>query len=340
MEKVVFIVHTEYHLMETIGYITHYFPDSLYDIYVYVVSVKNGGRIKAANLNFDSFNIKVVYVSYEPESYFSLQNKRMLAGIIQLNPNVLIIFNEFHYWKQYLVSKLHKKGCKIILAPDGSHVYSEKIFRIKEELKYQLRFFLINLTNLTFPPFCINRGKYDYAYLKHIDEVWVGNARLFKNRNNHRVKETLSFGEIDSLTNIKRIYNADDLKTTCNCVLYIDQPTDDISRLNEIVDVIKAVAYKTKYPVYVKMHPNSKTSVVDVYKQNGFIILPNNLPAELYIQNLRNSIILSPYSTALFLENQTCRFYWIYSILDYEIKFKIENPTKHIVLANNMAEII
>lgn len=341
MEKVVFIVHTEYHLMETIGYITHYFPDSLYDIYIFIFSVKNGGRIKVSDLNFDSFNIKVVYVSYEQESYFSLHNKRMLGNIINLDPSIMFIFTEFHYWKQYLVSKLHKKGCKIILAPDGAHAYSDKTFTPRSNIKYMLRSFFINLTNLTIPPFFIKRGKYNYAYLKHIDEVWVDNAAIFKNRNNHQVKETLSFGEIDSLTNIKRIYNADDLKTIENCVLFIDQPIDEISQLNEIIDVIKTVAHRTKYPVYIKMHPNSNSNVVDIYKQNGFIVLPNNLPAELYIQNLENSIILSLFSTALFLDNKTCRFYWIYPMFDfYKKTLNIKNPTDHIVLASNREEII
>ena len=338
MEKIVFIVHTEYHLMEAIGYITHYYPEDLYDIYIYVVSVKNGGRIKASSLNLESFNIKVVYVSYEPNSYFSLHNERVLSNIINLNPNVLIVFNEFHYWKQYLVTKLHNRGCKIILAPDGSHVYSEKIFRFKEELKYQLRFFLINLTNLTFPPFFINRGKYDYAYLKHIDEVWVDNVTLFKNRNNHKVKETLSFGEIDSITKIKKLFGADDINIIENSILFVDQPLDS-SITDKNIDIINNVANKTGYPVYVKMHPNSDIDKVNIYRNNDFIILPNYLPAELYIQNMRNSIILSPYSSALFLDNKTCRFYWIYPAFGYKMKFKIKNPTNHIVLVSNMTEI-
>ena len=341
MEKVVFIVHTEYHLMETIGYITHYFPDTMYDIYIYIVSVKNGGRIKATDLNFENFKINVVYASYEPNSLFTLHNKRMLDGITKLNPDTLFIFTEFHYWKQYLVSKLHKRGCRVILAPDGANVYSNRTFTFKKEIKYLLRFFAINLTNLTFPPLFINRGKYEYAYLKHIDEVWVDNATIFKNRNNHQVKETLNFGEMDSLTNIKKIYGANHLKTLENSVLYIDQPVNDITRLNEIINIINTVANKTKYPVYVKMHPNSDADAVSIYKKNGFTILPNNLPAELYIQNLKNSIIISLFSTALFLNNKTCRFYWIYPIFDfYKTTLKIECPVNHIILVNNPTEIL
>jgi hypothetical protein len=265
----------------------------------------------------------------------------MLDGIIKLNPDTLFIFTEFHYWKQYLVSKLHKRGCKIILAPDGANVYSDRIFTLKSNLKYMLRFFLINITNLTFPPLFINRGKYDYAYLKHLDEVWVDNATIFKNRNNHRVRETLSFGETDSITNIKRLYKSNDLDIIENCILFIDQPVNDTSLTNEIIDTINYVANKTKRPVFVKMHPNSKTYVVDVYKQNGFIILPNNLPAELYIQNLRESIVLSLFSTALFLNNKTCRFYWMYPIFNlYRTTFKLENPTDHILLTSNKENII
>lgn len=341
MEKVVFIVHTEYHLMETIGYITHYFPDTLYDIYIYVISGKNGGRVKASDLNLEDLNINVIYTSYEPNSLFSLHNKRMLGNIINLNPSVLFIFAEFHYWKQYLVSKLHKKGCRIILAPDGANVYSDRTFTFKTEIKYLFRFFVINLTNFTFPPFFINRGKNDYAYLKHIDEVWVDNATIFNNRNNRFVKETLSFGETNALTNIKKIYGADHLKTIENCVLFIDQPVNEISRLNEIIKIINIVAQKNKYPVYVKMHPNSKTNIVDHYKQNGFTILPNKLPAELYIQNLKDSIVMSLFSTALFLNNKTCRFYWIYPIFDfYKTTLKIKNPTNHITLVDNPTKIL
>lgn len=340
MEKVVFIVHTEYHLMETIGYITHYFPDTLYDIHIYMLVVKNGGRIKSSYLNFENLNINVVYTSYEPNCYFSLHNKRLLGRIINSNPNVLFIFSEFHYWKQYLVSKLHKKGCKIILAPDGANVYSDRKFTFKSELKYLLRFFLVNLTNLTVPPFYITRGKYNYAYLKHIDEVWVDNAAIFKNRNNHIVKETLKFGEIDSIVQIKKMYGANGLNIIDSCILFIDQPVD-VALTDKIIDLINYVSNKTKRPVYIKMHPNSDADKVNCYKQNGFIILPNHLPAELYIQNLRDSLILSLFSTALFLDNKTCRFYWIYPIFDFFNKtLKIENPTNHILLVNNKDEII
>ena len=340
MEKVVFIVHTEYHLMETIGYITHYYPDNQYDILIYILGRDNDWRVKASNLNFEVFNINFVYTSYESNSYFSLHNKRMLGQIINQNPNVLFIFNEFHYWKQYLVSKLHKKGCKIILAPDGAHVYSEKTFTLKKNLKYLLRFSLINLTNLTFPPFLINRGKYDYAYLKHIDEVWVNNATLFKNRNNHIVRETLSFGENDSIFNIKKLYRVDDFNIIDNAILFIEQPVD-ISFTDKIIDIINYVANKTGRPVYIKMHPNSNADVLTIYKRNGFIILPNKLPAELSIQNLRDSIVISLYSTALFLDNKTCRFYWIYPIFDfYKMTLKLNNPTNHIILVNNKSEIL
>ena len=340
MEKVVFIVHTEYHLMETIGYITHYFPDTLYDIYIYVASVKNGGRIKASDLNFEDFKINVLFVSYEPSCLFSLHNKQMIAGIIDVNPDILFIFTEFHYWKQYLVSKLHKKGCRIILAPDGANVYSDRTFTFNGNLKHMFRFFLINFTNLTIPPLFITRGKYDYAYLKHIDEVWVDNASIFKNRNNHTVKETLNFGEIDSIVQIKKMYGANELNIIDSSILFIDQPVD-VSLTDKIIDLINYVSNKTKRPVYIKMHPNSDANKVNCYKQNGFIILPNHLPAELYIQNLKDSLILSLFSTALFLDNKTCRFYWIYPIFDFLNKtLKIENPTNHILLVNNKDEII
>ena len=74
----------------------------------------------------------------------------------------------------------------------------------------------------------------------------------------------------------------------------------------------------------------------------GFSYLEDIVPAELIIASMKDSIIVSRYSTALITNNPNCRFYWthrLYNNVEVLSQLEIINPTSHITEVNDFAEI-
>lgn len=72
-------------------------------------------------------------------------------------------------------------------------------------------------------------------------------------------------------------------------------------------------------------------------------IVDSIIPAELFIMNLSKSIIISQGSTSMFLNNPDNKFYYIYELLENDIKrlkrYKMCNPAPHIKSVKSIEEI-
>ena len=68
------------------------------------------------------------------------------------------------------------------------------------------------------------------------------------------------------------------------------------------------------------------------------------IPVELLIMQMKDTCIISGYSTALLTNNPSCRFYWTYKLLGNEgrlfSQLQIVNPTKHIKEVSTIDEIV
>jgi len=72
------------------------------------------------------------------------------------------------------------------------------------------------------------------------------------------------------------------------------------------------------------------------------LIAPKH-PAELYIANLKNSIVLGCWSTSLLLFNETCKYFWFRKAFQDNgimIEIDLTNPTDHIKEVSSASELV
>ena len=79
----------------------------------------------------------------------------------------------------------------------------------------------------------------------------------------------------------------------------------------------------------------------EIYNQiEGVDYLPMDYPAELYIQNLTNSVLISVVSNVMFCYNSLCRYYWIYPMIEgLDLNKNHSNPTTYIKEVEDINDI-
>lgn len=338
MGRVVFMVNTEYHLLMSLGIIRKYYKKG-HNIYIYRVSPINGTRLNRINLCDSDILYKEILYDYSHPNY---NLKEKINELIELKPEVFFFFLENKFWMNYLFSKMHKNGTKIILAPDGMKAYNDKkVAFVKVVKSYLLGLINSFESRIFYLPFV---EKY-YATSRYIDEIWVENSSKFKNRTNKKVFEfIIPYDEsfIAELNKVFKINNDDFGIMNKKTILFLDSSFSSESYFNNTVNILKEL--QKKYPdrtLIIKLHQLSSCSAKQRYESiSGAIFVESHYPAELYIANAKDSLVVSLISTSLLFYNPCCRYFWIYpmfkNIADYS---KILNPTKHIKVANNISEL-
>ena len=345
MNTIVFLVNTEYHVLLSLGIVCRYFPTD-YHIVIYRHSPVGGKRLN--NLSFPRTGIEY----RELISDYAHPNSdiwKLLDEIVDLHPQQFFFFNEYRKdWANYLFAKLHNKGTKIILGPDGMKVYGNKPVSTKTMLKNATKTFLFAINSHTSPtkvgPYFIRH----YASSKYIDEVWMECPDAYDNFTKKKIVEFhLPSPEENNFLNLMNIvFNVDPedmLPLKNKSILFMDSPIKNDCYLTQSINILKTV--QQKYPerkILIKPHQLSFPNVLSAYKAlENVSIIESRYPAELYIANATDSIVLSLISTSLLFYNPNCRYYWTYPLFDdlYNDKYKsVINPTKHIKVVTDASQ--
>lgn len=339
MKKIVFIVHTEYHLILSLGFIYQKYSNQVFDCYIYQFSPIGGMRLTNVNIpNIPGHYIKYVYNYDNPTK----ELKEILDEIISANPNELYIFQEGKHWMSYLLKKLHVKGCNISLAPDGAKVYNIFNFGFQYVCRTFFKYLVQNLKIGIYYPVPLVERK--YALNKHIDKVLIEDPKFYDNKTN---KDIIKF-ELPQDSNftilLNKVFtlndNSFDTKSK-HLILFFDIDTKDRSVYDKSRKILIELKNRNPdYQIVVKPHPRSN----DFHHYDdidGVTYLPSNIPAELFISNCTESIILALYSTAMFFRNDSCRFYWTYKLYDqFKDSLHLKNPKKYIKEVETIEEII
>lgn len=346
MNNIVFLVNTEYHLLLSLGIVCQYFSNG-YHIVVYRHSPVDGKRLN--HLNFSGTEIEY----RELISDYIHPNKniwRLLDEIVELHPEQFFFFNEYRKdWANYLFAKLHKIGTKINLGPDGMKVYANKPVSIISMFNNATKTFLFALRSHTSPtkvgPYFIRH----YASSKYIDEVWVECPEYYKNFSKKKVVEFHlpspdNNNYLGLLNSVFMVKPEDMYPLKDNVILFLDSPIRKDCYLPQTINILKTV--RQKYPdrrLLVKPHQLSMPKTLKTYQTLGNVsIIESCYPAELYIANAMNAIVISLISTSLLFYNSNCRYYWTYPLFEelYNDWYKdITNPTKHIKVVTDASQI-
>lgn len=333
MKNIVFIIHTEYHLIEAVSYILNEYHEEEYKPYVYRISLTDSHRLDRFSLQKEYIPAEFREIRYEYNYKFDRSFRNCLEEIVALSPDKLVIFDEGHYWFPYLLKKIKKKcGTTIVLAPDGTNVYYNDDLSFKYRFKYIVHSFQFNYTHHLLPPFIPVIKKHHYAYSSEIDELWMEYTTAFNNFYKRKVCKKPIYNTDLIRDVINRIFHYSCKEVNNKSVVLFDAPySNDV--IDHCVDLLKWM--KLQYPHYnylVKLHPHSSKYAIEAYKILNFVsFLPNTYPAELYIQNSRNSVFFSVHSTAMLSYNPSCHYFWTSPmVFDKKTNRNFTNPTDYI----------
>lgn len=348
-KKIVTFVHTEYHLLLFVNNLINERELGIKNEHFLFIRGQHKLRI-SKDVDLSEFPIEVGFVSHEFFNHKSLSenSKLLLEEIYTMQPNEFVFYQEMDLLMLVLTNQLKLRfGTKIILLQDGLKPYNLLKFNSLSLMKFHHQNNIWMKRNgfsidSWFSPFWSHR----FAFIKEIDEVFLTFPEAYINWNKKLIKK-IDFLNIESLkSKLEKIFHWENtlLSEKDNVILYMSQPMHDDgkSETNFVQKLTK------KFPlnqVYIKIHPLTAQNKIDEYlKYPNFKVIRSNIPAELFIMQLKNSIILSVNSTSMFLDNSNCKFYYLSEILKNDIKrlkrydVKI-HPAPHVKLVKSIDEI-
>ncbi|MCF6359286.1 MAG: alpha-2,8-polysialyltransferase family protein [Cyclobacteriaceae bacterium] len=346
-EFIVFIVHTEYHMLGAISIISDFFSNvQQYQILIIQTTQKESIRFR-----FKKDLSEFKHLNYQELNYDE--------GVIVLNPDLIKLvnslleskvakyfsFNRLAFIDFLLIKELSKLGTEIILAPDGTAAYGRiTSFTPRWSFKVLVRtykFLWVNgFRNLYFYwPTLV------YGDLKEIDELWVTYPDFVDPRARKKLRKVEMLQSDLSKRVALSYFGYVPVGNIENIIFYLNQPFRN-QAINDfekqfIKDLLRS---KTGIKILIKLHPSTSASQREALSIfDNVEVLESTIPAELMISNLKNSIILSFWSTAGLVNNKSCRFYWLKPMLEERgimlNKINIVNPTCHIKMVNSIDAI-
>lgn len=347
-KRICFFVHTEYHLLLSIHALLTRFSDSnQFEVEIILKRTSKSTRLKQ-DLDFSSLPCKYRFLDLNLDNLLNAEEKQKLNGILQLE------FTEFNFFQEQdpitliVINQYKKKGVKINLFQDGlkpyiahSMSFSPALWsnNIKQNIWIRKNGYIVSSW------FSFINSKM-YGFLKEIDQLYLTFPKSFINWKNlpicaMNLEYTTEFIEV-----LKKVFQWEEdlLEKRKKVIFFMNQPMHDDGTFE--VSVLEKL--QLRYPgskIYIKNHPLTSKVKLEAYKKlDNIKIINSKIPAELFISQLEESIILSVCSTSMFINNPNCKFYYLFNIKeDNNIvrlkKYKVINPTTHVVTANSVTEL-
>ena len=186
-----------------------------------------------------------------------------------------------------------------------------------------------------------------YGFIKGIDNLYLTFPKAYLNWNKLPIETITPQFTDDFVHLLKRVFKWNDslLKDRKKVIFFLNQPMHDDGSF----DVYILRHLQKKYPhstIYIKNHPLTSKLKLNKYKEiNNVKIIDSKIPAEVFINELKESIVFSVVSTAMFIKNSSCEFYYTYKIkknnnIERLKKYEVVNPTEHVISCKTVDEIV
>lgn len=345
-KKILIFVQTEYHLLLAINQILVIYNNSeLYDIELFVRGF--GGKRLSQSLDFSGLPIRVNYFNEEVtiNKNLSQDARTAIQKILDINPDVFIFFQEMDPLMVILARHYSRNGIEVCLYQDGLKPYGHLKFHSLGLLKYFHQQNLWMKKN-GFPveswlsPIWAKK----YAHNKSVKKVYLTFPESYKNWNNKSL-EKIKMAPIAELNQtLKKVFRWDEalLPERENVILYMNQPllrNDGVFEIQMLKEITENFNGKT---LYVKLHPLTPRETINQFKKLvNLRIIKSQIPAELFIINLKKSIILSIKSTSMFINIKENKFFYLYTLFyrHQTSRYKTRNPAPHIKVIEKLEEI-
>jgi hypothetical protein len=347
-KKILIFVHTEYHLLLAINQILAIFKNpGLYDIELLIR--RGSGKRLTQEPDFSGLPVTAKYFNEDVTINKNLSQAAQTAiqELLDSKPDVFIFFQEMDPLMVILAGHFAKKGTEVCLYQDGLKPYNHLKYHSLGLLKHFHRQNLWMKKN-GFPveswlsPIWAKK----YAHLKSIKKVYLTFPESYKNWNSKSLEkiEMVAISELNRA--LKKVFRWDEkmLPERENLIFYMSQPMHDdgVSETKFLKELSE------KFPsnkIYIKLHPLTNEVKIQQYQKFANLeIIRSQIPAELFIMNLEKSLVLSLNSTSMFLNNPENKFYYLYKILQKDIKrlmrYEIKNnPAPHITVVEKLDDI-
>lgn len=334
MRKVLIYLETEFHYLVAKSIIKDYYNQPDIEITLLLNFIDNKRVRRLSNVDFDEDVIRIERGAGTGENSYSvdeaiqrIKKEELYHFVSFLNHDPLTVYLTYYFKSTDTICAL---------APDGTGSYNRYTpFFMKSRLKLTTGIYKFFIKHRLFYP-RLNLFHFEYGCNTDHDFLYSFGGKLPTNYKGVAVKEV----DYSLDSDIKRkMMKAFDIKSFDNyprenIVLIMGQEYQGSERFEqEVIDRIRKIS--TTIPIIYKKHPVQSSGKLKFLKEYDNIILIDKVfPAELLISELKNSLILSAFSTSSFFKNSSCSFFWLYPLNESEStkdgKVDITKPKEHI----------
>lgn len=344
----IYLCVTEYHVLLAVLLAVEDFGSENYDNWIILC---NEGRFSSPEIYDFSNQNNIVFTVYQKEL---VRSSKFIDEITKKCTGTLFTFNQNNPHFLYIYYLLKKRNiAKTAFVQEGlaSYNYTKyttryRLSRMREDL---FVLYKLGIKDLAFYLYSYGpKGKYgkifDY-YNKAVDSSLVDEFYLSfpesARYGHNKVKKIPSFTKksLSVANSFFKYHDSEHLNE--NDIVFIDQ------RIEGSFEFIKELSETfNNSKIYIKLHPRTKEDWISKYEAIPRTIViksMSGIPIELMLQNLRHNIVITPFSSALLIDNTECKFYYVYPwyvIRKYDIgNDALYTPGKHINVIESLKEI-
>lgn len=344
--SVCFLVHTEYHILIAMNQISAKYSGGDFRCKMLIKQSKRSSKL-SETLDLSSFPI--AYEFWESPSYQQKMDKFQAARIENLvkeNFDEFIFFQEQDPLAVILTNKFSSMGCKIHLYQDGLKPYvSIRLHSPSLMLNHLKQWWWIKKNGYKGEPFFSFLFCKNYAFLSKINKVFLTFPQRYKNWNGKTLEKINLEMSLNLELILKKLFRWDEsyLTDRNDVIFYMNQPMHDDGLFErDLINIIVKSFEDKKF--YIKLHPLTNKDKLKIYRSiPNIFIIESSIPAELFISQLKNSMVVSVCSTSMFINNTSCKFFWLNLVAERYIKrlqrYRVINPTDHIITVKTMNEL-
>lgn len=292
--KNLFLVHTEYHFMLAIQIISSFIDDTSDNTILFTFS-----KTRRSSINFSrKGNVNVVGIEAP-------------LTATALRPYIDNNYENFYYFQngdirnRWLTWQLKKKDAVIHLVQDGmaAYCYNESSLKLPIIIKDTIDDYrALKKGNFPFTKMFIT-NKFRYGFNSATDKVMLTHPENFDNKKRGWDKIVANVPVLNEKSRevLWQFLPASNLSSSQDVILIINQPLWSDALFKADLEFINALANKFKgRKIFMKLHPLTNKKYCKIYSElEGIEIIESTVPVELMMQDLKNSIVISGYSTAL-----------------------------------------
>lgn len=314
IKKNLFVTFTPYQFISAYNLCKeNYQSDEIENIIYFFKSKKNSYEL---SLKFEDFNGEIV--RFDDESWLNI-----IATLKGQIFNRFFFFQENSIHNKYLAYYLKKKGTLICLGPDGTKPYG--IFNKKHELLSMLKdtwrdYKLLNSNGLKLYSLIWSKY-YRYGSFKHLDEVWLQYPELFDAKKNKTKGKIVKLPElkIENIIKLSKSFKFDcKLNEKEGIILYFNQPFFSKPLIDKEFEILEQISISFPHKkINIKLHPGTNPSVKDKMLGKSYLnVIEDKMPAEFYLKEVYNSILLTGWSAALMhdINKNNNNYFYLYPL--------------------------